>query len=309
MLLFCWACKTTTPTVSETPQSEKSTFPSSIGDYIDLQNEQFKRIDILIDSIFESEYQLCDFYNISHEYYIKKKELPLKALDELVMFNNMSIKNENYIYHKILRNYDYQNTENKKKWYDCLSLFPKKDCADGDFHLRMNRIPWILRDTSSLDNSFELVDYVGNILVKEKCTTNDHFLREEVEWRKNLFEASKMQLKKVEQEDIDYREDVHWIMLHLPDSLTTDYAYNYFINNELTPKEFDGIDYIINILDDRMPNLYEKNTYASYSGPDIYLKEHQIDTLLLITNQIEKENECDWCGWFLRDLKRSKSNF
>jgi len=316
LFILIWSCKTPKETAPlPQPKAESYSFKHTIENYLYSQESQYRRIDLLTEQIFNSEFTLCNFYQYSAEYYIEKNKLPIKPLDELVLLNNMSIKNEHYLYHKLLRNHDYQNTKNKENWYNCILLFPKKDCIDGDFHLRMNRLPWILRDASNVENSTELLDHIADILVKERCGTNSHFLREEVEWRKELFESAKQQIPIIKGEYAEYIEDVHWLMLHLPDSLTTDFAYNYFITNEITAASFENyerpelidLDNILNLLDDRLYNIHEK--YKNYNGPNIYLSLEQTENLLTRTLKIQEQEECSWCNWFIRDLKWAKEMY
>jgi len=316
LVILIWSCNTPKETIAlSKPKVESYSFKHTLENYLESQEIQYRRIDTLTEQIFNSEFTLCNFYQYSVEYYLSKNKLPLKSIDELVLLNNMSIKNEHYLYHKLLRNHDYQNTKNKENWYNCILLFPKKDCMDGDFYHRMNRLPWILRDTSNVENSTDLLDHIGDILVKERCRTNTHFLKEEVEWRKELFESAKLQIPIIKGEYSEYIEDVYWLMLHLPDSLTTDFAYNYFMNNEITALTFYNyedntlidLDNIVDLLGDRMFNQHLK--YIDYKGPKIYLSLEQTESLLTKAQSIPDQENCDWCNWFIRDLKWAKEMY
>lgn len=301
--IFFFSCGgTKTLDTQSSPLIEKDAFESILDDHFNNQDLQYQKIDSLLNVIFSSDFSLCNFYAYKADYYRKYAKKPLKALDELWMYNDLSIKNERYIFHSLLRNWDFQDTENKKNWYACIMLLPKKDCEDGDYHLRMNRIPWILRDTSNVENSIRVLDHVADLL-QESCSTNKHFLREEVEWRKNIYEAAVLQLPLLIGEYEEYVEDVHWLMKHLPDSLTTNYAYNYIMEHELSGKELELPDNLFDLIDDR---AFSIESYADYKGPSISLTAQQIDKLIEKADQQKTKTNCDWCDSFIKRMTYAK---
>jgi len=259
---------------------------------------QKARIDTLLANIFASEFTECNFYNYSAEYYNSKNMLPYKDLDELWLLHDTSLDNEKYIFQKILRNYNYQNTENKKNWYNCLMLFPKKDCADGDIVHRMHKLPHILKDSTNLANTIRALDHIADIL-QEDCSVTQRHIEKDLAWREAIYEAAIIHIPNLKKYEPEYVEDVHWLLDKLPIHLSTNYAYEYTMKHELSGEYLELPDYILDIIDSRS---IDRGYYSGYDGPSIFLTAEQIKNLIKKVSETRAAKDCDWCDSFIKRM-------
>ena len=250
------------------------------------------RIDTLFTNLFKSEppQLYCEAWENAY-------------FKELEFYYTSSLEHERYIFQKILR--PRQPITAKSKWIDCLMLIRKKDCADGDNEHRLQRLPHILRDTSSIESSFHII-YTASDMLQEPCAITLKFLQHEVDWRKRMFESMLIQLEFISHNKSESltEDDVFYLMNELPDRLTSRYAYDYVMQNEILPFEIE------NIIDYRFKdwgysydntNLYG---YSKFSGDPIIFTEDEVSTLINRVEEINNQQECTWCDRLISRLNQ-----
>ncbi len=246
---------------------------------------KFRHIDTLLTQLYSSPYD-DHIYETSNPYY-----------DELRYYYSSNINYEEYIYEKLIRP-DFSPKGASKKWINTLFLLPKKSCKNGDS--RLNRLPWIIRDTSSIEESVNYLTAVANVL-QDKCAYTLNKLQTDVDWRKELYESLLIQLDAFESSECEYideyYEDIYWSMQYLPDSLTSAYAYNYLMQNDTIPEELE------NLIDDRFRNWSDSYSYTNYSGARILYSEKEVSDMIKRAEEIQAKGGCNWCETFIRRLK------
>ena len=252
----------------------------------DIQNKvMFRRIDTLLAHLYASPYD-DHIYETSNPYY-----------DELRYYYSTNIDYEEYIYEKLIRPHFFPKGT-PKKWINTLFLLPKNSCKDGDS--RLSRLPWIIRDTSSIVESVNYLTEVAEVL-QDQCAYTLNMLQTDVAWRKELYESLIIQLKAIESSEWayvdEYYEDIYRSMQYLPDSLTSAYAYNYLMQNDTLPEELE------NLIDKRFRNWSDSYSYTNYSGSRILYSEKEVAEMIKRAEEIQAKGGCNWCETFIRRLK------
>lgn len=255
--------------------------------------ETYSRIDTLLSSLLETEppHTFCEAYeNIFFK--------------ELSFYYTTSIEFEDYIFGKIVRPHP---PLFEGKWIDCLMLVMKRDC-EGDNEWRLKRLPRILRDTTSIDNSYYLLSRVSHIL-QEPCATTLKVLQNEVDLRKNLFNSMLVQEEFIKNNPIENSgpllglDDVFSLMNELPDRLTSKFAYDYVMLNDSIPWEIQDI--ISNRIFD-IGDYYDISNlhgYSKYAGDPIIYTESELISLAERLTYIQSKRKCDWCKGIVSSIK------
>lgn len=250
------------------------------------------RIDTLLKGLMESGVEVCHYhgeYDGDRDYEVGHNVL----LEELVFLHDISLENEKYIFQRVMR--DREMRRRQRDVYNCILLFRKRDCDEEDIDHRMNALPHMLRDTGNVLKSIELIKHI-EVVLNEPCERTQRHIRSEVEWRRQLFEGLKAQIPLVRRYNADETEDVEYIyyaMAELPDSLTTNFAYEYLMQDSLS-KVYNDLPWaIFDILEHSV--MYEKE-YSHIAGPQIHLTDEKIDRLKARLEVLDMEGDCDWCG-------------
>lgn len=256
--------------------------------------EIFIKVDSLLKLLFNSKYD-NHIYSTSNPYF-----------DELRYYYSSNLKYERYIYRKVLRPKILLKGD-AKKWSNAIMLLPKKDCKDGDIDSRFYHIIRMVDDTSDISISVDYITEIASIL-REPCAHTLNQLQTDINWRKDMYNALIKQLQAFDNSKETYVEeyytDIYEIMYELPDSLTSDFAYNYLINNDNLPE------YLESLIDKRMRDWGPSWSFNNYSGKPILYSEEQVTTMIKRAEEIKTKDDCDWCDTFIFRLKlRFKNNW
>ena len=251
---------------------------------------KIERIDTLLNRLSKSKFTNCHFhlnYLKGHDYSRMHNDI----FDELVFWYSESQYYENYIFQKVQRDFKRKYGSDALSWYYCINLLPKRDCYDSDIDHRLDRLPWILRDTSSIEKSYSIVSNIANIIV-EPCDRTLNKMQYDYEWRNKMYQGILFQIKAFYKKDEDFDYELHELMLNLKDSLTTRYAYNYVMNNNDLP---DGIE---DIIYDRFINWGSDTGYDRYLGNRILLSQEEVIALINRAKIMKNNLSCDNCQEF-----------
>ncbi len=255
------------------------------------RDSTYRRIDTLFAKLTQSEYTLCHFhsrYSSNHDYSKMHNEI----LDELAFLNGYSNNYEYYITRKI---YTYRpKLENEIKWRDCLRFLEDNDCSQD--HL-LNQMIWILKDTTYNFEQSQSLNYFVDSVLRRNCENVQEQIRKDTIWREKLYKAIEIQSKKFYKIDEHYDSYFYDILSSLPESHTTQYAYNYFLSQENIPDE------IIDILTERLLNTYEDVDFSSHAGHGIILSQEQEKILIKRGEYLLRINKCEECQDFIEYLK------
>lgn len=326
LIITIWGCKTSSKLLDTTDNFTEASFLALLKAEIKQDSVIYARIDTLLKELLEMEYNGCNIAFTKTAYhpmhyssvatYLENYPGCNPIFQELEFLHSKSWKYERYLHERVADFREYQD-ENKKKWLKCLFLFRKTDCTERSVIDRLNRLPYILRDTTDVEYSNELINLTTKI-IDEPCSNTLKFLQSEVEWRKEMYYSLMIQLDFFLENGMDeygYDEDVYWLMSKLPDRLTTRFAYEYIMNSDLPLNEHDLKAYIFDIIESRLKNwgvAYGRFTteggYSFYEGESVFLTKDEIRNLINRTNQIAKLGKCEWCENFVSRLKLGLKN-
>ena len=292
-------CSTQNRIVPEKSQKIVDYFENSFLEQQLNLSEDKKRIDTLLILLAESELEICHYhpnYDSSRDY----SKGHNKFLDELAFLHRKSLNNEKYIFRSVLRNHDFRTKQ--IDCYNCIMLFRKRDCDESDNYHRLNKLPNILKDTSNVLKTIEILKHIS-VILDEPCERTQQHIRTEVKWRIELFKTLESQIQHVRKYNNDEEGDLEYIydaMAQLPDSLTTEFAYNYLMQDSIT-KKYNSLPWaIFDILEHSI--MYEKE-YTYVDGSQINLTNEKINTLKERLENLNKNKDCDWCVDTLKMLE------
>ena len=243
----------------------------------------YVEIDSLISKILESTFEGHVYTSTNADY------------NDLRHHYCCNIRYEKYIFQKFIRPERILKGE-EKKWEDAIMLLPKNDCSDGDLEHRLNRVVQILRDTSDISMAVNNISEIAPIL-KEPCSKTLNYIQSQTQWRSDMFSALLLQLEffdnSKEMYVKEYYEDIYEIMDVLPDSLTSEFAYDYLMNKDELPE------YLEELIDHRLKDWEPSWSYSNYGGSPIIYSEKQVLRMIERTQEIQNKGNCDWCELFI----------